>query len=373
MKILFPITKFYPHSGGGPSFTVYWLAKELAKNGHNVTVVATNKGLNNLFLSDCWNNLDGIRVKYCSYRLEKFPLKMIYNSIKEVKSSDIIQLSSVSSLAAFFVALSSIVFKKAVIWSPRGEFAEAAVKNNVFKNIYFSLIKYLFKHFVVFHSTSDKETAEIKATIGKCNIIEVPNFIELPQKMDGETERTLLYVGRINPIKSLDKLIKSLSLSDNFRKSDYVLKIAGDFNNPSTLEYVHFLEKLIDSLGLSNRVIFLGVVKDKEKFALYSRAYFSFLVSESENFGNVVIESLSQGTPVVASLGTPWELLNSKGIGYHVSNDPQVLSKVINDIIELPYEKYLSMRSKAYDICCSYFSIEKNVYKWIDIYKKYIR
>lgn len=40
------------------------------------------------------------------------------------------------------------------------------------------------------------------------------------------------------------------------------------------------------------------------------------LVSESENFGNVIIEALSQGTPVIASCGTPWAEIEKKNAGF---------------------------------------------------------
>lgn len=373
MKIFFPITKFYPHSGGGPSFTVYWLAKELAKTGHEVTVVSTNKGLNNHFPANRWNNVDGIKVKYCTYWLEKLPVRMIWNSIKEVKNNDIIQFSSVSSLVAFIVALYAMFCKKVVLWSPRGEFADAALNDSTLKKLYFAVLKAVFKKYAVFHSTSDKETVEIKKILGECEIIQIPNYIELPPKRSCDVDKTLLYVGRINPIKSIHKLIEALNLSDIFMQSDYVLKLAGDVDEPTTRNYYNSLKHQIAELGLEDRVVFLGVVKDIAKIELYSRSYFSFLVSESENFGNVVIESLSQGTPVVASLGTPWSLLQSEKIGYHVSNDPLTLSKVIDEIIKMPNEEYQAMRLRAYAICRDYFSIEKNVDKWVDVYNKFIR
>lgn len=45
MKILYPIGGFYPDQTGGPSNTVYWMAKALVKQGHEVTVVTTDFGL----------------------------------------------------------------------------------------------------------------------------------------------------------------------------------------------------------------------------------------------------------------------------------------------------------------------------------------
>lgn len=371
MNILFPIPCFYPHSGGGPSLTVYWLSKALVEKGNNVNVVTTDKGINARFPSNRWNIVDGIRVKYCSYSIFKFPIRMIFSSIKEIKRNDIVQLSSACSLASLFVALIAIYFNKKIIWSPRGEFSSAVIGDNWLKTIYFKMLGLLFARNVLFHSTSEKETLEIRRIMGNCNVVTLPNYMEIPPKHDGNVEKMLLYVGRINPIKAIDKLIEALHNSSVFKNSDYVLKIAGNTSSPEVLDYYNLLKKQIKDYDFQNRVLFLGPVYGDEKYELYSKAYFSFLVSESENFGNVVIESLSQGTPAVSSLGTPWQILPDKQIGYHVSNDPTELSKVIDEILQMPIEEYSEMRKRAYKICNEVFSIEKNVDKWLDLYVNY--
>ena len=51
--------------------------------------------------------------------------------------------------------------------------------------------------------------------------------------------------------------------------------------------------------------------------------------SHNENFGNVVVESLSQGTPVIASTGTPWKILEKYHAGYWIKNNPENIAKKI--------------------------------------------
>ena len=74
-------------------------------------------------------------------------------------------------------------------------------------------------------------------------------------------------------------------------------------------------------------------MEGEEKYKLYANAYFSILVSHSENFGNVVIEALSQGTPVIASKGTPWEQLAEKA-GFWIDNDENSIACCIDISIE---------------------------------------
>ena len=54
------------------------------------------------------------------------------------------------------------------------------------------------------------------------------------------------------------------------------------------------------------------------KFKILSKSYCLVLPSKSENFGNVVLEAISQKTPVITSKNTPWEILIKHNSGYWV-------------------------------------------------------
>src|SRR5581483_2356165 len=78
---------------------------------------------------------------------------------------------------------------------------------------------------------------------------------------------------------------------------DVPLVIAGNDDEG----YQPKLAELARSLGVSDRVIFLGPVRDIHKWALYERAELFILPSYSENFGNVVAEAMAMGCPVVVT------------------------------------------------------------------------
>jgi len=83
----------------------------------------------------------------------------------------------------------------------------------------------------------------------------------------------------------------------------------------------------------------------------------------------VVVEALNQGTPVIASLGTPWQILEEYNAGFHVSNDPDALSKAIDSLLSLDKEKYQQMRINSYNLVDENFKVDSQIHKWIDIYK----
>lgn len=370
MRVLFPSYAFYPDQGGGPSNSIYWLSKELVKAGVTVDVVVTNRGINALYPSDEDVIVDGITVRYCSCRSFKIPFKVIWHSFKKVRECDIVHFSSVLFVPNIIIGCYALIRKKTIVWSPRGELADH-VNKGIVKKIYFSVFSRLFSSKVYFHGTSEKEIYEIKKTIGaNVNTVLLPNYLELPDKVNAKVEKELLFMGRINPVKALDNLLYSLSLSEKFLESDFIFVIAGTPSGNCAEEYYNGLKLQVESLNLQDKVFFIGHTKGRDKDLKYSKAYFTFLVSHTENFGNVVVESMAQGTPVVTSIGTPWKVLEEKSIGYCVPNSPQSLASVIDEILSLPDDQYFRIRKEAYNFCVNEFSVEKNIHKWITYYSQ---
>lgn len=366
MKILFPIYSFYPHHGGGPSLSVYWLAKALVRKGVDVTVITSTNGLDGKFPANQWNQIDGIKIQYCMSKI-----RLIRLSIQYIKEVDLIHLTSVCYLPSLIIAIWLCLFtKKPIIWSPRGELAESAISGNIVKKVLFNIYGKLFCKRVIFHGTSDKEIEEIKQRLGSINTIKFPNYLELSPKYDMPQGLYLLYLGRISPIKSLDKLFYALSLSRSFLESDYKLLLAGKSVVAEEVACEDQLRSLVIKLGIKDKIQFLGEVGGVSKDKLLSGAYFSFLVSETENFGNVVVEAMAQGTPVVTSLGTPWGVLEENNVGYHISNEPAILANKIDEILNLTAEEYQELRRRVFVFCVNEFSVDENIQKWFDVYNK---
>ena len=103
----------------------------------------------------------------------------------------------------------------------------------------------------------------------------------------------LIFLSRVHPKKGLEYLFKALSKVD-FK---WNLKIVGS----GDLDYVEYLKTLSTSLGISNCIEWKGWIGDDQRFDLLASADLFILISENENFANVIIESLSVGTPVIIS------------------------------------------------------------------------
>jgi len=126
----------------------------------------------------------------------------------------------------------------------------------------------------------------------------------------GGGEKVILSVGRIEPVKGFDLLIRAAGLlpaGDNFK----LLIIGGD--EQGSTQIARFKETAA-GLGISGKVEFTGVV-DHDKMPLYyNDAAVTVLPSHYESFGLVALESIACGTPIVAGpVGIVPELLVAEG------------------------------------------------------------
>lgn len=357
---------FYPSQVGGPGNTLYWLGKELVKRNVAVTAVVTDLGISSNFaLRDKWYNLEGITIKYCNSKKPFLIFKIIWQTLKQVPYNDVIMLSSIFYKPNFFVGIMALIMSKKVIWSPRGELL---VQRGWVKKSYLYLLKILFAKRVIYHVTSQEEMASVHKFMGKTvKCVLIPNYMELPKKIRiNSTDKYLLYVGRIMPIKALDKLIEGASLSKLFMSQDYKLYLAGKNEG----EYYQRLVALINQKGLTNKIIFKGMVEGEDKERLFAGAKVTMLVSNTENFGNVIIESLAQGTPAITSKGTPWQILNKKQAGFWIENTPFIIGQTIDKLLGMSNDDYQQMRKNAYELCSNKFDIKTNIENWIEILNK---
>lgn len=367
MKIFFPLQVFFPSQAGGPANTIYWITKNLVKQGHQCVVVATNDGIQHGVPLGQWLEKDYGKVIYVKTQFLLFPISQICISLKNFRHADVVHLSSLFFPTAFITAFVARIFKKQIIWSPRGELDPPALRySNLRKRPVLWLIKKLLGKYPVFHSTCEAETTYIQNTFGSdAKIVQIPNYMEIPPKIERDTSKYLLYIGRIHPKKAIDNLIRAAARSETFLKSDFVLNIAGKGRK----EFENDLHELVKTLNLSNKIIFVGQVEGDAKQKLIADAYFTFMPSHTENFGNVVLESLAQETPVVASKGTPWEDLEKEKIGFWVNNSPEELGNIIEKILQMEDSVYGGYRKRSREFVTREFDISKNIDRWIDVYK----
>ncbi|MDX1406930.1 MAG: glycosyltransferase [Saprospiraceae bacterium] len=149
----------------------------------------------------------------------------------------------------------------------------------------------------VLHATSSKEVEDYAKYVGSPRTVMIPNLLDIREPVAGkrpDDRLDLVFLGRLHPIKNLEFLLEVLTSPD---LPPFTLTIIGD----GPREYVDQLKA--QAQPIAQHVRWTGWKGDQEKDQILASASALVLLSETENFGNVVIEALCQGTPVLVSKG----------------------------------------------------------------------
>jgi D-inositol-3-phosphate glycosyltransferase len=154
-------------------------------------------------------------------------------------------------------------------------------------------------------------------------------------------DRVILFVGRIEPLKGLDTLLRALALMRESglqcRVPHYLIVVGGDpdASGENLTAEMARLQALCAELGLNDLVLFLGKRGQDTLPYYYSSADILVMPSHYESFGMVALEAMACGTPVVASqVGGLAFLVQEGETGFVVPNgDPNALSERLTRLL----------------------------------------
>ncbi|UCE74464.1 MAG: glycosyltransferase family 4 protein [Methanomassiliicoccales archaeon] len=112
----------------------------------------------------------------------------------------------------------------------------------------------------------------------------------------GYPEYFILYVGAIEPRKNLKLLIRAFNDIKNEFNGKYYLVVVG----PKGWSYEEDL-KLIEDLGITERIVMPGYIPDGDLHYLYNGAKLFVFPSLYEGFGLPPLEAMACGVPVITS------------------------------------------------------------------------
>ncbi len=326
----------------GPSYSVPNLARSLAESGHQVDLFSLGPpgetmvgSFQHLRFAASFQQLPMSEKLGYSHSMKK-ALASIAGGAQVLHSHGLWQMPTVlSANAARPVGASFVV-------SPRGMFAPPALARSVTQKRLFGFLfqANALRSVALFHATSPQERDDIRAAGFDQPVAVVSNGIDVPPLAASKnlsTKNTILFFGRIHPIKQVENLIQAWALLESGNPG-WRLEIRG----PGETAYVDHLKQLARSLSLSN-CSFEPALFGEEKLEAYRAAALCVLPSASENFGMTVAESLAAGTPVIATDGTPWQGLASNGCGWWVGQGPQPLATAMRAAMAMPDDALLAM------------------------------
>ncbi len=150
----------------------------------------------------------------------------------------------------------------------------------------------------------------------------------------------LLFVGRIQPLKAPDVLLRAASeliRRDPTRRRRLLVAVVGGPSG-SGLEHPTAMADLATELGIGDVVRFVPPVRREELADWYAAATLVCVPSYNESFGLVAVEAQAVGTPVVAAAvgGLTTAVANGRSGVLVDGHDPVDYARVIERIVDAP-------------------------------------
>ena len=288
---------------GGPVFSVSALCEALVKTGHRVTVYTVGYDAGERY--PLHTTLNGVEVVYFKGNAGS-PCQVSWQLWaaleKNCRQFDAVHLHTWWNVLVFRAIKVLQRHQVPYVVSPRGMLSDYSFthRKTWLKKSFQEYLGVSLLEKATLHATSMSEAEDMARRSRRSlnDIFLMPNLLNLQpvesyQPVGGSF--SIGFLSRLHHKKGIEELLKALPQCPQVSK----LVIGGSGDS----EYTFLLERLIDSLGIRDRVEFVGWVNDEDKPAFFQRFQVFVLPSFSENFANVVAEAWAAGKPVVVAHG----------------------------------------------------------------------
>ena len=345
---------------GGAEAYMFNMAKALDVQEHNVTIICSSREAGT-------REIDGVKILYkvCpESNLIALPLlfiKSIKYIIENRNNIDVVNFQSI--FFAFLPGWIALICGCKVCYTIHS-LAEDNPKHG-------ALMRVILRFFALISiwccgdkliTVSNSKAQEIKKRYGKSSTV-MPCGVNMPieaedsyilEKFNLHPGRYYLTIGRIDPVKNLDVLIKAYC-----KKTDnqYKLVIAGNYEN----KYGSYLMQLA---GNNKNIVFTGSVIGADKETLLKNCFVNCLVSSSEGMPISLLEAMIYGKPcIVTDIPAIREIMPKNWACWSAVGDVDMLSQQMSYI-----EEHYSIIVESGDEMSQYV---KRHHAWENISKRY--
>ncbi|MDD5676898.1 MAG: glycosyltransferase [Kiritimatiellae bacterium] len=372
MKILNVDILLDPIRGGGTAERTFQMSRFLARDGQNCTVLTLDVGLTRERI----NAMVGVKVVALPCWLKRFGLpRFSLAAINQiVGDSDIIHLMSHWTFLNALVYCCARCQKKPYVVCPAGALPIFG-RSRVIKKIYNLLIgKNIIRNASRCIAIAQNEFAHFKNYgVQPEAIAVIPNGVcpeDYLVKEDAAFRRAhgipdapfILFVGRLNPIKGPDILLRAFcALKD---KIPHHLVLAGPDGG-----ILSDLEEIVKRENAGSRVHFVGYLGGAQKSLAYHAADLLVIPSRSEAMSIVVLEAGAAATPVLITDQCGFNDIADIGGGRVVSASEEGISEGLRNILSHPNELTM-MGSRLQQYVQQSFTWDSIVKKYLSIYRE---
>lgn len=340
MNILHAVDMVSQYKAGGSAKVPYQLGQAQARMGHKVTIYASDYQAKDqlppygvkLVKFHCLLNFLGMRVTP----------SMLFANFKQF---DIVHLHNYRTLVNIIAANKGVPYVLQAHGSclPLRTLIDP-LHNFIWKNL---ILKRASAYIADAEMEIDQYVAE-GVDRNKVSLVPVgidfKEFAKLPIRHNNPKKR-VLFLGRFHKIKGPDLLAMAFKL---LNRDDVELRMVGiDYGFEAELR------GRIKTMGIENRVEFIGACFDADKVREYTNADVYVMPSRYEMFGLTFLEALACGTPVIITDRCGAAPLLPPECGIVVPFDEHILSgaieKALDERMAESYRRYRIKWARQYD------------------------
>ncbi|MDA9367794.1 glycosyltransferase [bacterium] len=322
---------------GGPAESVPLLLSELSKHQDVSIALVTLTGELSDNVTGLFNS--NVDVHILNYRYYPW-VSYLFALPAIIRDADIVHIQGIWLPELWIANIVSHYYRKKVIISPRGFLHpnRLRVSKQKKKIAGFLLDKNFLNKARAIHVTSSQEKENVLRYGIGAECFNIRNGVNLVSRQIDTSQKfankTILYFGRLNPIKGIKELMQGF---DDWSNSDsWRLLICGPDENNFKTELLHFAK----SLKSADNIVFKPPVYGEDKQKIFDSSTVMALVSHGENFGISVAESLMNKTPVLVSPHMPWDDVVNKSCGWLAEVNAKSITRAFTKVNSLDLDTY---------------------------------
>lgn len=278
MKIVFVVPDM---AGGGTEHVVALLANEYAGWGIEVAILSF-AGIQQAYTLD--ERVETVSAGLPSHGNWKTRLRRLLFMREYFRRNPDCYIFSFSTYGTGFIVLSTLGMRRSMLVSERTD--PRSCDHKVYRNFFYGFAD------VLVCQTRETIACFPKYLQKKAYVIENPIADTLPKRHTGIRRKSIVSVGRLEPVKNQKMLIQAFA-KFNKMHPDYFLEIYGEGSLRRELEGLTF------RLNIASNVIFHGFCENVVQEICDSSIF--VLSSDYEGLSNSMIEAMAMGLPVIAT------------------------------------------------------------------------
>ncbi|MFN3218467.1 MAG: glycosyltransferase [Acidimicrobiales bacterium] len=285
-----------------------------------------------------WTSWCGAEV---NYRGEKRRSLRDWRSIFKQKPFDLLYVNTVFDVEYGLLPLVASRLQRQrqpIVLAPRGQLMDGALAIRSWrKRAYLLAFRPLVPmNRITWHASNELEARSIRRLFGDGARVAIAPNLRMPSpaanRLTPPPERGVraIFLSRISPKKNLLGALRALALTS----IDIDLQIVGPVDDN---RYWTEIEREIEGLPSNIRVTYVGPVPPDKVITHLEASDFLLFPTFGENYGHVIIESLSAGLPVIVGPNTPFSAYADDFAAVRVC-DPHKIDSIATQVGQLVNE-----------------------------------